>query len=433
MKGFCRKTVFVAGLALCAAALFAAGSKDAGAAKAQKKVRIMHFMSPTQADANDKAFAASLAKFRSENPDFAVEDEFIQHDNYEVKIKTMIAAKDLPDVYYSKPDLFPVLRENGLIMSVDELLSADPAFAKTFKDGAFNDFTVEGKTWGFPFQLQSNHVVYYNKEIFRKAGVAEFPKTMEGFEEAVKKIRAAGFVPIAMGNKGKWLMPSCIFNTMVYRYTDAAWFASLYNKSGAKFTDAPFVEAAKLTARLVASGAFNKDMNSIDNNQQRVLFYSGEAAMFIEGSWALAAVIENASSALKPNLGVAVLPPVAGKESFGNTVAGGAGWAICINPKNLTDERKAAVFAFVKQMYGQFYADTAAANGGFPAIVPNINEASLDPLQVAYGKLPLKFAPIFDVQLPSKIVDVFYNDMQELLQGLISPEEYARRVEAVNR
>lgn len=411
--------------------VFANGTKDSGGKSASKaKISVIHFMSPALDDGNSKAFAATMAAYRKAHPAVTVSDEFIQHDNYEMKLKTMVASKELPDVYYAKPDLFGVLRENDLIMPIDDILKSDPDFAKLYKKGAFSDFIQNGKTWALPFQLQSNQVVYYNKEIFRKAGYEKFPTTMDDFVKACAAIRKAGFIPIAVGNKGKWLVPSCFYNTLVYRYTDAKWFDSIYNKKGAKFTDKPFVDAATLMTSLVKVGAFNDDMNSIDNNQQRTLFYSGEAAMFIEGSWALGPVIENVSADMKKNVGLAVLPPVAGKESLANLVAGGAGWGICINNK-ISAEQKKIVIAYVKEVYGQTFSNESAKAGGFPPMVPQIDPSSLDSLQVAYNNIPFEFGPIFDVQLPSTIVDVFYNDMQKLLMGKLTPMEYAQNIEAV--
>jgi raffinose/stachyose/melibiose transport system substrate-binding protein len=407
-------------------AIFAVGSQEESDFK--KEVSIIHFMNPNieMGDANDKAFAYAIDEYKKNHPDITVSDEFIQHDNYQAKLKTMIASLMLSNVYYSKPDLFPLLRENNLIMPLTDMINSDPEFKKLFNTEAFSDFNFDGEIWALPFQLQSNHVIYYHKNMLKEAGYDDFPSTMDEFKDLCIKLRANGHIPVALGNKGRWLNPSCIFNTMVYRFTDAEWFYSVYNNNGAKFTDKPFVDAAKLMSELVELGAFNEDMNSIDKDQQRQLFYNEEAAMFIEGSWALGPVIENMDSS---KVGLSVLPPVSGYEEYGNIVAGGAGWGICVNP-NMSDEQKELVFEFVKEVYGQEYGNASAKNGGFPAVFPELDPSSLDPLVSAYNEIDFKFAPIFDVQFPGTIVDVFYNDMQQLLIGIISPEEYAENIEA---
>ena len=428
-----KRAFSIIGAAFAVVVAFGFCAVPAFSQSADKTITMIHYNAPPDAtaDANAQAFYAMLEKYRKAHPDITLKDEFITHDNYELKLKNMVASSSLPDVYFSKPDLFPVLRDKGLITSISPYLKADPAYFSAFKSGAFNDFNQAGAIWGVPFQLQSNHVVFYNRELLKKAGYSDFPKTMEDFVEMCKKLKSTGVTPIAMGNKGKWLAPSIILNTMVYRYTDGAWFDSLYNKKGAKFTDEPFVSAAKLMKTLVDLGAFNSDMNSLSNDQQRDVYYSGTAAMFIEGSWAVAQVIANAPADIKAATGLAVLPPVKGKEKFANIVAGGAGWAVCINGK-IPEARKKLAMDFVKEVFGQDYANISASVGGQPAMKPKIDTSKLDPIQVAYAQLPLSFAPIIDVQCPAKIVDVYYNDLQDLLIGKLSPEDYAKHVEAVN-
>ncbi len=414
----------------CGTLLYAGGSAEGKSGAAKGQIDMLGFYTPSLLDANDKAFAYSIELFRKAHPAVTVNYQFIQHDNYELKLKTMAASKTLPDVYISKPDLFPLLKENGIIASMSGMLSADAAFKGKYKDGALNDFTIGGEVWALPFQLQSNSVVYYNQAILEKSGVPAFPSTMEGLLDAAKKIRAAGYIPIVVGTKGKWLVPSLILNTMVYRYTDGSeWFDKVYNDKGATFNDAPFVDGARLVKAFVDAGAFNDDLNSIDNNQQRQVYYSGKAAMFIEGSWALGPVIENASPEVKKATKLAILPQVGGNVQYATTVAGGAGWGICMNAQ-VPAAKKDGVTVFLKEVWGQEYANEAARNGGFPAMVPTIDMSKLDPLYGEYTKLTMKFAPIIDVQFPAAVVDSYYNDLQDMLIGSITPEQYAAKVEA---
>ena len=428
MTRFSRILLLGSFMVLACGVLFANGVQDS-ASGGDNELSMIHFMSPAQVDPNDKAFAAMMESFRANHPDITINDEFIQHDNYEMKLKAMVATNELPDIYYTKPDLFPVLRENGLLMSIDGILSDDPGFSGKLREGVLGDFTHDGKVWAFPFQLVTTHVLYYNKAILKEAGYDSFPSDMDEFIQACKDIRKAGHIPVAMGNKGKWLTPSCVFNSLVYRYTDAQWFDSIFNKKGAKFTDKPFIEATEKLQELVAAGAFNKDMNSIDNNQMRTLFYSGDAAMFIEGSWAIGPIMDNVTGPMRDDIGLAVLPPVKGKESLGKLVSGGAGWGICINDK-ISDEKKALAAEFIKEMFGQGYTNIAAKNGGFPTMDPEVDESELDPIQVAYDHLGLEFGPVFDVLWPSAIIDVYYNDMQKVLMGTMTPMEYAENLEA---
>ena len=413
---------------LCSGLLFAAGTKEAVTTTGDE-VTMLHFSSPetAKADANAKAFAASMIAYREHNPEVTISDQYIHHDNYEMKLKTMIASQSLPDVYYSKPDQFGVLRENGLIQPITDLLEADSEYRSLFKEGAFNDFTLDGEIWAIPFQLQSNHVLYYNRALLKKAGWNTFPKTMDQFIQMGKDLKNIGVVPWVLGNKALWAGPSCIFNTLVYRYCDAAWFDSLYHNKGAKFTDKCFFEAAKKMKEIVNAGMLNADMNSLDTNDQQAMFNNQEAAMFIEGSWALTPVIDNFTGSLD-DVGLTILPPVKGYEQYGNIVAGGAGWGVCMNA-DMSEEQKEVVWSFIKEFYNTLYAETAAVNGGFPSMNVELDPSKMPELNLELSKIEMAFAPIFDVQLPGAIVDVYYNDFQGLLLGLTTPEAYAANCE----
>jgi hypothetical protein len=88
------------------------------------------------------------------------------------------------------------------------------------------------------------------------------------------------------------------------------------------------------------------------------------------------------------------------------------------------------VMYFLKWMYGPEYAAELVTRQGNPAMTVDTSALDLPRLQAEYLNLPIQFAPIFDVRLPASIVDVYFNDMQDLLIGRITAQQYAERVEA---
>ena len=46
--------------------------------------------------------------------------------------------------------------------------------------------------------------VWYNKELFEKAGIDAPPATWDEFLADVQKLKDAGITPIAVGEKDKW-------------------------------------------------------------------------------------------------------------------------------------------------------------------------------------------------------------------------------------
>ena len=59
------------------------------------------------------------------------------------------------------------------------------------------------------------------------------------------------------------------------RFTGSDWFKSIMDGSGAKFTDPDFVQALGAMQELGNMGAFNTDMNSLNSDQQKTLYFNG--------------------------------------------------------------------------------------------------------------------------------------------------------------
>jgi raffinose/stachyose/melibiose transport system substrate-binding protein len=69
---------------------------------------------------------------------------------------------------------------------------------------AVQNFSFDGKYYGLPNDV-APEVLFYNKELCQKAGVD--PTQIHYWEdliEAVKKCKAAGITPMAVGGKDKW-------------------------------------------------------------------------------------------------------------------------------------------------------------------------------------------------------------------------------------
>jgi len=378
------------------------------------------------ADANQKAFDVMKKKFINDFPNVIYEEEQLPHDEYETKMKTYAAANELPDIFELKGTIIPDLVENGQIIEVDPIINMVPGLMEGYKEGVFEDFTYNGKHYAVPFQMGNNHNIFWNEDIFKECGIESFPETWSEFLDAIEKIKAKGYVPIALGNKGKWVAESCLYNTLVYRYVPVDWYFSLRDGKGAKWTDPEVVEATREFANLAKMGAFNSDMNSIDNMQQRTLYYNKKAAMFIEGFWAVDAVISEAPEDVLKATHIAQFPAVEGAKGAGNVNQAAAGWGWAISSK-LSEEQKKAAANLLSYITGVEYANLVVENRGLPASKPSkIDESSMPELYKELIRLNDEsvYAPVFDVQLPPNVVDALYSNMQELLIGTMSAEQY---------
>ncbi len=376
-----------------------------------------------------KAFWSAANTFQDANPKTSIDYLFTDSDHYEEKLTTLMAGDELPDVFLTKGDMLGTLVDAGLIQSLDQYIQADAGWADSYAEGVFSDCTYDGKEWGTPFQMQANCIGVYNEEIFKECGVEGWPETWDELLDACEKIKAKGYIPIAMGNKDQWLAESVVFNTYAYKYVDGNWFDSLKNNKGAKFTDEKFVKALTEFQKIVNAGYLNIDVNSINQDEMYSLYYNKQAAMFFNGAWAIGTLTENAPQEVLANTHLGLMPAVTGESGTKFDTAAGAGWNYVIKA-DLEGKDLAAALAFLKQVTTGAYADEALRNGFFSAAKAssNVSEKDMPTLFAEYAKLEatMNFLPIFDCQLPAEIGSgVLFVDTQQLIAGTITPEEMA--------
>ena len=374
----------------------------------------------------------ALDKFRSDNPEITVEEEAIGDQTaYYTKLKTLAASNELPDVFISKGSELSMFAQNGVAAAIDEILNADPAWRDGYVPSAFNDLITNGQIYAVPYSMLSTHVIYYNKQMLADVGFSSFPETWADFKIMIEKLNAKGITPIALGNKEQWVAESCVLSALGDRFTGSDWFNSIIAGSGAKFTDPDFVKSLAALQELGASKAFNSDMNSINNDQQKTLYFNGKAAMFMEGSWAIGAVMDGPAD-IAANTEVAVLPSVEGGKGDPKSMSGGAGSGFAVGVKGFATKQD-AITRVLKVVSGEDYSRSIAEKGEPVAfIVSDYDTSKVSPLAVKYAKMAanLKFSPIYDSYLNPAVVSVMNAGLQELLIGSVSPEDLAARIQA---
>jgi raffinose/stachyose/melibiose transport system substrate-binding protein len=312
-------------------------------------------------------------------------------------------------------------------------MAKDTAWKDGFIPDAFNDFMVDGKITGAPMQMTSTSIVYYNADIFKKAGYDAFPTTWDDFTAALTKIKDMGITPISMGNKDQWVAGSCLLSALGDRFTGTEWFNNIRDKQGAKFTDKPFVDTLAAIQDLSKMGAFNSDINSLDNSQQRTSYYNGKSAMFIEGGWAVSSVATDAPKDILANTHLALLPGVNGGAGKANATAGGSGWAIAINA-NLEGAKLDAAIELAKLLTGTTAANMKAELGDVSgSVATDYDKTKSSPLFVEYLKLleTSTMTPVYDIQLTPDIIQTMNKGLQELLipDSPQTPEKLAAAIQ----
>lgn len=264
-----------------------------------------------QANPGTDSFENIIEEWNNGNPDVKIRATYINGEGYTTRIKTALASREAPDLFYMWGDRFidPYIKTDN-ILALDPYL--EDGTKEKLKAGMLEACTFDGKIYSLPlFTYIAN--LYCNTELFDKAG-AKIPETYGELLDAVKVLRTAGVTPVVLGEKDRW--------------PGMYWFAILaMRQSGAQnclnamyyptlFYQQDYLAAAEKLKGLVEADAFNRDMFMIGYRKMLEEFTSGNAAMMYQGNW-VDAVIEDEVSALKGKVTAVPFPVLEGGK--GNT------------------------------------------------------------------------------------------------------------------
>ena len=188
----------------------------------------------------------------------------------------------------SRPDLPSPLSS----LKTDQLLALDEYVAQynwsdRFIPWALNLGKVDGKLYSIPNE-QETLVLYYNKTLFEEKGWTP-PKTMDELMALAETIKADGIIPLAASN-AEWRPTNEHYVGEFINHIagpQKVWEA-LTGK--AKSTDPELVRSIELLNEAQQNGYFMGGLDryyTATGNEVNAAFGSGEAAMFMTGTWFL--------------------------------------------------------------------------------------------------------------------------------------------------
>lgn len=393
-----------------------AATTDNGTTGGKVKLTIWHNWSGQ--DAKAVAMRKILDDFQAQNKDIELEIEGLPTDGLKTRLKTVAAANEMPDLFVMWPDAMTKEFVSGnLLQPINEFLDSKPEWKNNFIPGAFDGYTVDNKVYSVPMNLSPTSFIYYNKAILDQYHVS-VPKTWDELMAAVKTFNDNKIIPIALGNKANWAVQSTIFSGLADRMTGSDWFLKAANQEGVKFTDPEFIQSLKKLQELSNAKAFQDGFNSIDQNQMRQLYYQGKAAMFIDGGWAMADVVQNAPKDVLGNTHIALMPSVAGGKGDPQSTSGVVGTGLGVS-KKLTGAKKEAAQKLFYALSGPDGQQATLNSSTLVSYKIELDPSKANPLFVELNDLMknTKITPVYDAKLSSAAVEVINNGLQELLMG----------------
>ncbi|MBU3188114.1 extracellular solute-binding protein [Clostridium bowmanii] len=367
----------------------------------------------------------AMAALKTEMPNVEIQLEASSRDD-DQKIKTYASTGNLPDIFSTNPNLTETFKKSNNILKLDTY-SND--FKKKMIPSNMNTLLdKEGHVYAFPYAGNEYVLMFYNKELFAKNNLT-VPTTIEEYEKVVKVFKAKNIVPLSIFGKEKW---SCValYDVFASRKNPAGVMALNDNK--AKITDEAYKFAAEEVVKLVKDGLVGKGATNLNYDQAASLFYSGKAAMLLNGQWE----IEASTKALGDKVGWMYLPAASAAEVESSKTAfcgGGApqGFAVSANSKN--KDMAAKVAAFMAEKYAECKF-TQRANPLVSIKIDKKVEKQFPPMMQELNKVipSIKTTTGFDWHLSNgKVKAGLEDNAQNLLTGNFSAEDFIKNMERV--
>ncbi|MFE3853751.1 extracellular solute-binding protein [Streptomyces griseorubiginosus] len=369
-----------------------------------------------------KSVWASLAKkFEAQNPKVKIKIVQLENDAYKSKMTALTASGKLPDIFHTWGG--GVLKQQVDAGLVEDLTDRTKPWADGLLKVTKEPYIFDDKVYGIPFDMGMIGF-WYNKKLFKQAGVSEPPTTWGGFLEAVSKLKSKNITPIALAGKEKW--PGMYY--WAYLAMRTAGIDALQKASEDKdFTGAGFIEAGRHLKELVDLQPFQKGfLNAAYSTPtgQAAAVGNGKAAMELMGQWA-PSVEADSGRGLGADLGFFPFPAVeGGKGAITEVFGGGGGHAL----------RRGAPQAAVDFL--KFFASEATElelvkKTSVLPVLPNAEKAMTDP-NLKLVQAQLKAATGFQLYLDQAYAPAVGQEVNDSVAALIagskSPEQVAQSI-----
>ena len=322
----------VAVVAVAALGLSACGGDDAAGDDGTTELALMV---PSYGDKTQPYWEQLVKDFEAANSTIKVRLEVQSWENIFDVVRTKVQGGTAPDILeldssgpaYGKEDL---LYEADEIVSERTLSDIVPAFVESA--------AIDGVAYGVP-TVASTRALFYNKDLFAQAGIAEPPTTWDELLDAARKISALG------GGVYGYGMPlgkeEAQGETSIWTYgAGGSW------GDGSKITvDTPeATEALDFMKRMIDEGATQPDPGATDRTPLMNVFIQGKIGM-IEGLPPVVGQVKVKNPGL--NWGVAPSPTKDGEP----VTLGVADYFVAFKGEDGADDKRDAIRAFLDFFY----------------------------------------------------------------------------------
>lgn len=303
-----------------------------------------------QAGYSEQEIRAMTDAYTKAHPDVTVNLEFVPYEALHDKTVLAKGSSQAYDVVLSDSVWTPEYAATGVIEDVTARLT--PAQRDGILAGAMGSAEFKGKVYGLPWICDAKFL-FYNKEMFEKAGIATPPATWDDIEKDALIIKQKGIVEYPLVSS--WSQNEAL----------VADYAAIVAAYGGEFTDdtgkpvfqtGGGLKAAEFMAQtLLKDKVTNPHSLEYVEDDVKKVFSSGQAAMALNWTYMWdGANTPSADTKIAGKVGVVVVPGIKGEPT---AVNGSQPLSIPTNSKN-----KDAAWDYISYLTSQPVQNAYATN-----------------------------------------------------------------------
>lgn len=356
-----------------------------------------------------------IPMFEKENPGVTVSPTYYTSGDLRKNLMVAASSNTLPSFWYqysgSTASFYPT---NGLTYNLNDYAKQHD-WEKKFLPGTLELATFDGILSGYPQTLNTFGMIY-RKDIF-EANNIKVPTTFAEFEKVLADLKAAGVAPFGIGGKGGFDLLRLV-SPIVEMYAGSELHDQM-NALKASWNSEPVIKAFTKLKEWSDKGYFTEGFITQDQNDARMLWYAGKSVMRVDGSPQIQ-LLNNGDYDMN-QYGYFKLPfidPNGGSRMI---------TYITVNQFNvkLTKEEleKSIEFNEFSLSENDAFNETKAypmpyADAVIPKSLPMVDQMLAD--NAKSGSLL-----IGDQNMPSEIIDCYYQADDAVISGLMTPQKAA--------
>lgn len=363
---------------------------------------------------------SQIDRFKADNKGSDVKITLLSTDNEQVaaKLQAAFQAKKAPDMMLFYAGGYTTPYEN-------QLLQLNPYFDETpgfFDSLSGMDLSCEnldcdggkGKIIAVP-QDFGTYGLFYNKAMFKKAGVEAPIQTWDDLLSACTALKKTGVTPITFGDRDGYSTDNWV--TLMYgSYFDDGDVEKV-NDGELPYADPKLVQPLQQLVDLREQGCLNKDASTRENFEANSEFTSGKSAMVLM----YPAVIPDFMKKLGKDLGIMPIPQSSEGPLAGRSV-GNAFYNYVVTKQS---DNPGLAWEFIKVASDETAAGELLTTLGTPPALKDVDESLVKDEFVQFfvdaAKDPAM--PVLDSVIPVPVALTYYKELQQALSGKKTPEE----------